>query len=87
MHTSWLTIRELATLLHVSIKTIRRAYRKGVIPVERLGRMVRFDLDQVKHAMKRNAQERTPRVTTKSEERRATADCAGGAPSRTAPVR
>ena len=71
MHTSWFTTRELATLLNVSIKTIRRSYRTGVIPVERLGRMVRFDLDQVKQAMKWNAQEGAPRVTKKREERRA----------------
>lgn len=34
MHTSWLTTRELASLLNVSIKTIRRAYRNGEIPVQ-----------------------------------------------------
>lgn len=78
MHSSWLTTRELATLLNVSIKTIRRAYRNGLIPVQRLGRMVRFDLDQVKQALKRNAQDGTPRVTKKREERRVPAGCAGG---------
>ena len=34
MHTSWLTTRELASLLNVSIKRIRRAYRNGEIPVQ-----------------------------------------------------
>lgn len=56
MNTPWLTIHELAKALKVSIKTVRRAYLRGEIPVERIFRFVRFDLNQVKEAMRRNAQ-------------------------------
>ncbi|MDR4470704.1 MAG: helix-turn-helix domain-containing protein [Nitrospira sp.] len=56
MHGPWLTIHELAKALKVSIKTVRRAYLRGEIPVERIFRFVRFDLEQVKEAMRRNAQ-------------------------------
>ncbi|MDH4080645.1 MAG: helix-turn-helix domain-containing protein [Nitrospira sp.] len=56
MHAPWLTIHELAKALKVSIKTVRRAYLRGEIPVERIFRFVRFDLEQVKEAMRRNAQ-------------------------------
>jgi hypothetical protein len=34
--------------LKVSPKSIRRAYRKGEIPVDRICRFVRFDLERVK---------------------------------------
>jgi excisionase family DNA binding protein len=56
MNAPWLTIHELAKALKVSIKTVRRAYLRGEIPVERIFRFVRFDLEQVKEAMRRNAQ-------------------------------
>ena len=51
MKKTWLTIDELALELQVSVKSIRRAYRKGQIPVERICRFVRFALDRVKAAM------------------------------------
>jgi excisionase family DNA binding protein len=56
MNAPWLTIHELALALKVSVKTVRRAYLRGEIPVERIFRFVRFDLTQVKEAMRRNAQ-------------------------------
>ena len=46
-----LTIDQLAAILQISVKSIRRAYRKGEIPVERICRFVRFDLERVKEAM------------------------------------
>ena len=49
-----LTIDQLAAALQVSVKSIRRAYRKGEIPVERICRFVRFDLERVKQAMQAN---------------------------------
>ena len=54
MKRSWLTVNELADALKISVKSIRRAYRKGEIPVERICRFVRFDLERVKDAMQAN---------------------------------
>ena len=51
MKTAWLTTRELASLLNVSVKTIRRAYRNGEIPIVRFRRMIRFDLEQIRQAV------------------------------------
>ena len=51
-----LTVKELAAELRMSPKSIQRAYRKEEIPVEWLGRMARFNLAQVRRAMKRNGQ-------------------------------
>ena len=52
MRKLWITADELAAKLKVSVKSIRRAYRKGEIPVNRFCRFVRFDLEQVKVALK-----------------------------------
>ena len=54
MDTTWLTVSELAAALKVSVVSVRRAYWKGLLPVIRFGRMVRFDLDQVRAAIQRN---------------------------------
>ena len=54
MNTAWLTTRELASLLNVSIKTIRRAYRNGEIPIVRFRRMIRFDLEQIRQAVNKD---------------------------------
>ena len=51
MEQIWLTVDELAAVLKVSPKSIRRAYRKGEIPVDRFCRFVRFDLERVKAAL------------------------------------
>ena|GEM_PF-732682 len=51
MEQTWLTVDELAAVLKVSPKSIRRAYRKGEIPVDRFCRFVRFDLERVKEAL------------------------------------
>ena len=52
MRKLWITADQLAAKLGVSVKSIRRAYRKGQIPVERICRFVRFDLERVKEALK-----------------------------------
>ena len=51
MEQTWLTVDELAAVLKVSAKSIRRAYRKGEIPVDRFRRFVRFDLERVKETL------------------------------------
>jgi hypothetical protein len=57
-----LPVKELAAELRMSPKSIQRAYRKEEIPVEWLGRMARFNLAQVRRAMKRNGQNRLRRL-------------------------
>ena len=80
MKRSWLTADELAVALKVSVKSIRRAYRKGEIPVERFCRFVRFDLERVKEAMQGNGQGQSPFSTREQGQRSAT----GGASRRRA---
>lgn len=80
MKKTWLTIDELAAELGVSVKSIRRAYRKGQIPVERICRFVRFDLDRVKAAMQANGQGQSPSSSQEPGQRSAT----GGASRRRA---
>jgi excisionase family DNA binding protein len=54
MKTKNLSIKELAAFIGVSTDTIRRAVRKGEIPVTRVGTAYRFDLRQVCAQMQRN---------------------------------
>ena len=72
MNKELLTVKELAAELRMSPKSIQRAYRKGEIPVQWLGRMARFDLAKVGRAMERNGRGRMRRLNGKSAERRAT---------------
>ncbi|MBX3234804.1 MAG: helix-turn-helix domain-containing protein [Nitrospiraceae bacterium] len=73
-----LTVEELAAALQISVKSVRRAYWKGDIPVERVCRFVRFDLDAVKAALRekghvslqRCLSERTQRSATGGDSRR-----------------
>ncbi len=67
-----LTIDQLAAILQISVKSIRRAYRKGQIPVERICRFVRFDLERVKAAMQGNGQGQSPFSTREQGQRSAT---------------
>ena len=55
-------MKELAAELRMSLKSIQRAYRKGEIPVQWLGRMARFNLAQVQRAMERNGRSRMLRL-------------------------
>ena len=80
MKNTWLTVDELAAVLKVSVKSIRRAYRKGQIPVERICRFVRFDLDRVKAAMQGNGLGQSPFQPHNQGQRSAT----GGASRRRA---
>ncbi|MDH4083637.1 MAG: helix-turn-helix domain-containing protein [Nitrospira sp.] len=64
MKSTWLTVPELAAVLKVSVVSIRRAYWKGLLPVIRFGRMVRFDLDQVRAAIQHNGHHMPPIIYT-----------------------
>jgi len=79
MDTTWLTASELAAVLKVSVVSVRRAYWKGLLPVIRFGRMVRFDLDHVRQAIQRHGHHMLHTLNTpEGPERRAT----GGASRR-----
>ena len=82
-----LTVKELAAELRMSPKSIQRAYRKGEIPVEWLGRMARFDLAQVLRAMKRNGLIRVRRNNGKSTTQGAIAGRGRQRAPQTAPAR
>ena len=73
MKKSWLTAKELAKLLQVSLKTVRRAYLNGEIPMARFRNMVRFDLVQVRRTMARNGRSRVRRLNGTSTPQGATA--------------
>lgn len=68
-----LTVKELTAELRMSVKSIQRAYRKGEIPVQWLGRMARFDVDHVRLAMERNGRNRAQRLKDNSAQ--AARDC------------
>ena len=86
MEHTWLTVDELAAVLKVSPKSIRRAYRKGEIPVDRFCRFVRFDLERVKEARKAKGHSLTGVVSTKKEgERSATGGASRRRAQRTSP--
>ena len=82
-----LTVKELAAELRMSPKSIQRAYRKEEIPVHWLGRMARFDLAEVRRAMKRNGRSRMLRLKSTATVQGATGGAAAGAHRRIAPVR
>lgn len=46
-----LSVKEVAVELGISEMSVRRAYWKGEIPGGRIGRTIRFDLDEVRAAM------------------------------------
>jgi len=79
-----LTVKELAAELRMSLKSIQRAYRKEEIPVQWLGRMARFDLAEVRRAMKRNGRSRMRRLNGKVKQQGA---IAGGSRRRAAKKR
>ena len=80
-----LTIDQLAAILQISVKSIRRAYRKGEIPVERICRFVRFDLERVKEAMQGNGQGQSPFSTREQGQRSATGGASRRRVQRTSP--
>ena len=78
MRRLWITADQLAAKLGVSVKSIRRAYRKGEIPVDRFCRFVRFDLERVKEALKAKGRGQTFVVSMRKEGQRSATDGASG---------
>ena len=86
MRSFWINAEQLAAKLGVSVKSIRRAYRKGEIPVDRFCRFVRFDLERVKEALQ--AKGRWPSlvgVQSKQGQRSATGGASRRRAQRTSP--
>ena len=81
MRRFWINAEQLAAKLGVSVKSIRRAYRKGEIPVDRFCRFVRFDLERVKEALQ--AKGRWPSFVD-AERKRGPRSATGGASRRRA---
>jgi len=81
MEHTWLTVDELAAVLKVNPKSIRRAYRKGEIPVDRFCRFVRFDLERVKEALEAKGHRSSLVVSQKKKGQRS---ATGGASRRRA---
>ena len=86
MKKTWLTAQELASLLQVSLKTVRRAYRSGEIPMVRFRHMVRFDLEDVKRVMQQKVVRPSLRMVA-NRKQGATGGAAAGAHRRNAPAR
>ena len=85
MEHTWLTVDELAAVLKVSPKSIRRAYRKGEIPVDRFCRFVRFDLQRVKEALQAKGHSSSFILPQKEEGQRSVTD--GASRRRAQPAR
>jgi len=85
MKKTLLRIEQLADILQISVKSIRRAYRKGEIPVERICRFVRFDLDRVKAAMRDNWQGQSLFTTRQEGQRSVTGGASRRRAQRTSP--
>ena len=81
MEHTWLTVDGLAAALKVSPKSIRRAYRKGEIPVDRFCRFVRFNLERVKEALEAKGHRSSLVVSQKKKGQRS---ATGGASRRRA---
>ena len=56
MKRTWLSVKELAHELGISADSVYRAYRKREIPAFQICRTIRFDLEKVRHAMRRKAE-------------------------------
>jgi excisionase family DNA binding protein len=52
----WMSVKELADEFGLSVDSVYRAYRKGDIPGHQMARMIRFDLEEVRHATRKRAE-------------------------------
>ena len=87
MEKELLTVKKLASELRMSMKSIQRAYRKGEIPMQWLGRMARFDFTQVRRAMARNGKIRMLRFNSNSTSQGESAGASRQRAPQTAPGR
>jgi predicted DNA-binding transcriptional regulator AlpA len=76
MKRRFLSIKQLAEELGVHEDTIYRAQLKNVIPVQKVSKVLRFDLDKVlkafaSHASEKRLKQRTRRATAGASRRRA----------------
>jgi len=62
-----LNVKELASALGVSVKSVQRAYRKQEIPVHWLCRTALFDLEEVRRAMARNGERRFDKIVMRED--------------------
>ena len=62
----WVTVKELAQEFGVSHDSVYRAYRKGDIPGHQMARVIRFNLDEVRHATRKRAESMPNSHCTKS---------------------
>ncbi len=82
MKRTLLSVKEIAQELGVSVQSIRRAYWRGEIPIYRISKMLRFDLDRAQRNFLAKGLLRIVRPRGARSPARA-----GGAHSRNAPVR
>lgn len=53
--TVWLTAREAASHLHISLSLLRRLIKRGQLPVYRVGRAVRIRMSDLDAVMQKGA--------------------------------
>lgn len=66
MKRRFLSVKELAEELGVHEDTIYRAHLKKLIPVKKVCRVLRFDLEKVLTALAENASEKQPKQRRRS---------------------
>lgn len=64
MKRRFLSVKELAEELGVHEDTIYRAHLKNMIPVRRVRKVLRFDIDLVLEAFAKHGDEKPARITT-----------------------
>ncbi len=75
----WMSVKELAEEFGVSVDSVYRAYRNGLIPGHQMDRIIRFELNEVRQATRKrsntmpNSQCTRQRATAGGARRRARA--------------
>lgn len=84
MKRTWLSVKELAEELGISVDSVYRAYRAGEIPGAQIARTIRFDVAHVRRAMEARAKAMSNSQCTK---RRASAGTSRRRAPQSAPAR